>query len=175
MRVFATALTAIAMACAPVQAQDTAALDADSVRAALMAEELAMNAPGTPATDFAMELPDGSTARLSDFRGEAMLLVFFDPGCDDCMHAVAELALAAPAGLRVLAVYAEGDESVRAQAVAAVPGQWTVAFDTDGVYGAGLYSPEFIPGLYLLDSDGTVQARSSDAAEITALLLKNVK
>lgn len=132
---------------------------ADSLRAAALAEELAMNAPGSMAADFGMELAGGGSARLSDFRGEPLLLVLFDPDCDHCMQVVAGLAERVPAGLRVLAVYADGDEALRPRAVALAPEGWTVAFDDDGVYSSGLYSPEFVPGIYLLDADGLVQAR----------------
>jgi peroxiredoxin len=47
---------------------------------------------GTPAPDF--ELPDlnGRRHKLSDFRGQDVLLIFFNPKCGFCTKMVAELA-----------------------------------------------------------------------------------
>jgi len=140
--------------------------DADSLRSALMAEEMAMNAPGTPAADFSMQLADGSVVRLSDMLGRTCLLVLFDPECDSCREAIAMLRGQLPDRLPVIAVYAEGDRGVWPQAMSAVPDGWLAALDVDGVYSAGLYSPEFSPGIYLLDPSGIVLARGSDAGSI---------
>lgn len=140
--------------------------EADSLRRAYLAREMALNAPGTPAADFAMLTPDGSTARLSDRRGAPLLLVLFDPECDDCRRALLALAAVRPDGLPALAVFAEGDEELWPRAQAEVPEGWDVALDTDGVYSLGIYSPEFTPGIYLLDADGRVLARSSSPEDI---------
>ncbi|MBJ2184041.1 MAG: redoxin domain-containing protein [Muribaculaceae bacterium] len=140
--------------------------DADSVRAAFMAEELAMNAPGMPAADFSIEMADGTRTTLAAFRGKPLLLVLFDADCDDCRRELELLGGAVPPTLAVLAVYAEGEAEMRARALAEVPDGWMAAFDIDGVYSAGLYSPEFTPGIYLLDSRGCVVARGSKASEM---------
>ena len=132
------------------------------LRAALMAEEMAMNAPGRMAADFRIMLADGAESRLSHFRGVPLLLVLFDPDCDDCLRALAELPEKVPHGMAVLAVYADGDMSVWPRALAAVPQGWTAAIDLDGVYSSGMYSPEFTPGIYLLDAEGRVIARGAD-------------
>lgn len=87
-------------------------VDADSLRAALMAEEMAMNAPGRMAADFRLMLADGAESRLSHFRGAPLLLVLFDPDCDDCLRALDKLPEKVPHGMAVLAVYADGDMSV---------------------------------------------------------------
>lgn len=136
--------------------------ETDSLRAVAMAEEMAMNAPGRPAADFSMLLADGSNVRLSDFLGAELLLVLFDPDCDHCMSVVSDLAESLPLGMRVLAVYADGEESLWPRAMAAVPDGWIAAFDTEGVYGEGLYSPEFIPGVYMIGADGVVISRGEE-------------
>lgn len=138
-------------------------VDADSLRAALMAEEMAMNAPGRMAADFRLMLADGAESRLSHFRGAPLLLVLFDPDCDDCLRALDKLPEKVPHGMAVLAVYADGDMSVWPRALVAVPQDWTAALDLDGVYSSGMYSPEFTPGIYLLDAEGRVIARGADA------------
>lgn len=165
MRRFAL-LLALLLAAAGLHARDA---EADSLRAAYMAAEMALNSPGTPAADFAMRLADGSDARLSDFRGTPLLLVLFDADCPDCRHALEALPALVPAGMRVLAVYAEGDPSMWAAAQAEVPDGFTVAFDLDGVYSSGLYSPEFTPGIYLLDAQGIVLERGADLFNIKLL------
>lgn len=147
-------------------AASTPTCEADSIRAAIMEQEMALNAPGSPAADFGMTMPDGTTHRLSEWRGKPLLLVLFDPECDDCLHALRTLAESKPDTLPALAVYAEGDESVWPRAMAAAPEGWAVAFDADGVYSMGIYSPEFTPGIYLLDSDGRVVSRTSSPSQL---------
>lgn len=159
-------LFALLLAAVALRAQSAAA---DSLRVAYMAAEMAMNAPGTPAADFAMRLADGSDARLADFRGEPLLLVLFDADCPDCRRALEALPALVPAGMRVLAVYAEGDPSMWAAAQAEIPDGFIAAFDTEGVYASGLYTPEFTPGIYLLDAEGIVQDRGSDVFNIKIL------
>ncbi len=166
-------MLALALAHAAAAAMPQEAVCADSLRAAAMAEEMAMNAPGTQAADFAMRLADGSEVSLRGFRGAPLLLVLFDPDCGHCAQALAELPAVLPRELPVLAVYADGDAALWPRAMAAVPDGWTAALDTEGVYAGGLYSPEFSPGLYLLDSAGCVVARGSSAADIRAALIDN--
>lgn len=168
MRIPAALLLAALLAAPAVRADDTA--DADSMRAAYMAREMALNAPGTPAADAMLELADASRCRLSDFRGQRLLLVLFDPECDDCHQALTALADALPAGLTALALYAEGERELWPAAQAAVPEGFTAAFDPDGVYSLGTFTPELTPGIYLIAPDGTVEARSGSAADIIPLL-----
>ncbi len=55
-------------------------------------EYLSRCAPGTAATDITVESPDGlSTCKLESLKGRSpnILLVFYDPDCEDC-HAVLE-------------------------------------------------------------------------------------
>lgn len=162
-RFFTLIALAASALCAGAQDSDC---EADSIRKAYIEREMALNAPGTPAADFAMLMADGSTARLSDRRGAPLLLVLFDPECDDCRRALLALAAVRPDGLPALAVFAEGDEELWPRAQAEVPEGWDVALDTDGVYSLGIYSPEFTPGIYLLDADGRVIARSSSPDDI---------
>ena len=166
MRRFALLLALLLAAAVSLRAQSA---EADSLRAAYMAAEMALDAPGTPAADFAMCLPDGSDTRLGEFRGAPLLLVLFDADCPDCRHALEALPELVPQGMRVLAVYAEGDPSLWAAAEAEVPDGFIVAFDIDGVYPSGLYSPEFSPGIYVLDAEGIVQERGSEILNINLL------
>ena len=166
MRRFALLLAVLRAAAVSLRAQSA---EADSLRAAYMASEMALNAPGTPAADFAMCLPDGSDTRLGAFRGTPLLLVLFDADCSDCRAALEALPALVPQGMRVLAVYAEGDPSLWAAAQAEVPDGFTVAFDIDGVYTSGLYTPELTPGIYVLDAEGIVQERGSNIFNIKLL------
>ncbi|MDE6109214.1 MAG: redoxin domain-containing protein [Muribaculaceae bacterium] len=149
-----------------------AAEDADSLRAALMAREMAMNAPGAEAADFGIELADGRVSALSAWRGAPVLLVLFDADCSTCAAVLRELPAVVPEGLAALAVYAEPDDALRAAALAEVPAGFTAGFDLTGVYGEDLYSPEFLPGIYLIDAAGIVTARGDDAGEMAVALRK---
>jgi peroxiredoxin/outer membrane lipoprotein-sorting protein len=46
--------------------------------------EAGLIAPGTEAPNFECELVDGGKCRLSDFRGDVVLLVFYRAGCQAC-------------------------------------------------------------------------------------------
>ncbi len=167
MRLLAV-LTALLASFMPLVAME----DADSLRRALMAREMAMNAPGTAAAGFDLELADGTRATLGDFLGRPLLLVLFDADCPTCAERLEQLPRLVPAGLRVLAVYAEPDDALRAAAFAEVPPQFTAALDRTGVYADDLYSPEFTPGIYLIDAAGVVVARGDDPAEMRAAMLE---
>ena len=161
------AIFAVAIATALAQASALPADPAtDEIRAEAMAEELAMNAPGTLAADFGMRLPDGASVRLSDFRGHPVLLILFDPDCDHCREVLDGLDATVPEHIDLLAVYADGEESLWPRAMEFATERRTLALDTTGVYTEGLYTPEFIPGLYLLDSEGIVIARSDSPSAI---------
>ena len=138
MRRFALLLALLLAAAVSLRAQSA---EADSLRAAYMAAEMALDAPATP--------PAAHTP--------------------ECRHALEALPELVPQGMRVLAVYAEGDPSLWAAAEAEVPDGFIVAFDIDGVYTSGLYSPEFSPGIYVLDAEGIVQERGSEILNINLL------
>src|SRR5215472_15586947 len=62
---------------------------------------------GSPAPDF--ELPGLNTERgtLADFRGQSLLVIFFDPGCVFCRELVPRLA-----ALRIRSLRPEGDHTL---------------------------------------------------------------
>ena len=53
---------------------------------------ISRNQPGTPAENFAFELPDGQRDSLYTYAsGKPLLLLFFDPECESCQHTITQL------------------------------------------------------------------------------------
>lgn len=137
---------------------------ADKSRLTFRLDLIAKNRPGTPATDFPFLLyPREEPSSLHATPGREMLLVFYDPECEHCqatlqaLVASEELAARIKDGLRVLAVYTEGNQEVWRETAPLLPHTWTVATDTAcAVKDTPLYDLKAMPSLYLLDADKKV-------------------
>lgn len=69
--------------------------------------------PALPVEDFEVRLLDGSTKRLSDFRGKAVLLNFWTTWCSNCMTEMPDLNLLHdlyPDTLQVIGISLDGGE-----------------------------------------------------------------
>jgi peroxiredoxin len=119
---------------------------------------------GDRAPDFSLEGTDGQTYRLSEAlaRGPAVL-VFFKSTCGTCDVAfpyINRLAESYPAGGWSLWSIAQ-DPAEAAGAYASKHGIATpVLPDADGYAVSKAYDPPATPTLYLIDSEGTVSAKS---------------
>lgn len=134
-------------------------------------EAIALNAPGTPATDFTMELADGSTPTLSAVRGSAPLLLFFyDPDCRSCQSVQRRLADLPQDAVRVLAVSVEAPHSRWEQTRGALPQWWIRAYDLDDVQAEGQYVFRGLPSIYLIGADGRVELKNPSIDQLTARL-----
>ncbi len=135
-RLYTAALTAL------TERDDLSATEKATHQARL--DYLKQNAPGTRATDFAFEAPDGATVSLNDYVGKApfLLVVFHDPECDTC-HEIIRTLTTDP---------------------------YWVGLQSSGTL--GIITPEitdeldeafrmlYTPSLYLLDSEGRVIVRN---------------
>lgn len=135
----------------------------DSVRLEYMLEMTRKNMAGTYAADFEFTARTTTTAhRLSDLRGKKVLLLFYDPSCDDCHRLANALALdtiikraVTAEQLVVLAVSPEDADEWR-NAGEWLPLQWIDATDNGAIYTNELYDIGSFPSLYLIDTDGRV-------------------
>ena len=137
------------------------------------------NNPGSRATDFAYNLPDGTrrTLAATPVKNDRLLLVFYDSECESChevllqMAADTALAEAVRTGkLSVLAIYTEGNEEAWRKALPDMPEGWTVGTDREAVKTGALYDLKAMPSLYLLDGKKTVLLKDAGYEKIRAAL-----
>jgi peroxiredoxin len=136
--------------------------------------------PGQPAPDFGLKNAAGENLRLSEWRGEVVVLVFWADWCGRCSDQQQELAKLqrkyGGRGVRVVAVNIDRDGNAAREAAAR--SELLVLHDRDGAV-ARQYELSNLPMTVFVDAHGTVRHvhekyRGGDAAlydeELAALL-----
>ncbi|WP_251966893.1 DUF5106 domain-containing protein [Parabacteroides sp. AD58] len=148
--------------------------DDDKLRPAMLLKSVSKNKVGSMAADFSYTKPDGSRHRLSELQTPLILLLFFDPECDDCHQVIMRLEktdvlnlLTADRQLTVLAVYpGENKRLWQTMAQHMLP-TWEIGMDeSQTIYNKELYDILGFPSMYLLDQHKTVILKD---ASLTAL------
>lgn len=148
--------------------------DDDKLRPAMLLKSVSKNKVGSTAADFSYTKPDGSQHRLSELQTPLILLLFFDPECDDCHQVIMRLEktdvlnqLTADRQLTVLAVYpGENKRLWQTMAQHMLP-TWEIGMDeSQTIYNKELYDILGFPSMYLLDQQKTVILKD---ASLTAL------
>lgn len=138
--------------------------DDDKLRPAMLLKSVSKNKVGSTAADFSYTKPDGSQHRLSELQTPLILLLFFDPECDDCHQVIMRLEktdvlnqLTADRQLTVLAVYpGENKRLWQTMAQHMLP-TWEIGMDeSQTIYNKELYDILGFPSMYLLDQHKTV-------------------
>lgn len=144
-------------------------------------EKALMNRPGTQAADFAFVTKEGRTLRLSDIRGDYVLLYFFNPDCHDCKRVTAYMAaslclanLLKEGSLTLLAVYPDEDLQAWKSHAGEMPEEWTVARYADN-RSRQAYDLPAIPNLYLLDHDKKVVLKDAPVERIEEWLKRETR
>jgi peroxiredoxin len=115
---------------------------------------------GNEAPDFALKSTAGENLRLSEYRGEVVVLSFFAAWCGDCRaqaSALSELhARYRDAGLELLAVSLDQTMRQASDTAAALDAAYPVLHDAGGTVGK-LYEIERMPVVVVIDRSGVVR------------------
>ena len=160
----------------------TTALVAAALAGALCFPLLAHSAPalGAPAPDFALKDLSGRNQRLSELRGEVVVLTFWASHCGPCRDALqsADAAVAAGEGVAVALGVSLDRDAGRAASVADALGlQFPSVVDSGQAVGR-LYDVQHLPLTLLIDREGTVRrawAREPVPAEVLVRNLKEIE
>ena len=145
---------------------------------AFTARMCAMNAIGTPASDFRFTDNAGRTRSLYGIRAEHTLLFFSIPGCEACKEIIEKLrampflpGLISSGRLAVVNVYIDGDIQAWKDYQSFYPREWFNGYDPSGLIREDLlYHVRAIPSLYLLDADKRVIMKDAPEERVFAFL-----
>jgi peroxiredoxin len=121
--------------------------------------------PGRTAPDFSLKTVDGETIRLSDLRGQVVVVEFWATWCGWCRRQMPAMVEAhARHGERAVFLMVNTAESAAAverfTRKHAVPG--TILLDPDDAVGEA-YGTETLPAVVVIDGKGVVRAAVSGA------------
>ncbi|MDA0351056.1 MAG: TlpA disulfide reductase family protein [Chloroflexi bacterium] len=118
---------------------------------------------GEPVPDFQLATPDGGTLRLSDFRGQAVVLNFWATWCGPCRAEMPELQRihdehSADGSLTVIGVDVMESPGAVTAFAAELELTFPMALDSDGQLFEtfGLIG---LPGTFFIDADGVLRSR----------------
>ena len=127
---------------------------------AVAATTAASELSGAEAPDFVLKSVSGENLRLSEYRGQVVLLSFWATWCGDCraqLEGLAELySRYQGAGFELLAVSLDSDSRQLADSTRALKIDYPVLHDLGGVVGQQ-YAVESMPLIMLIDRDGIVR------------------
>lgn len=154
--------------------------DEEKTGAAYLLSVFSLNQTGEVAADFRYSLRNGRTGHLYGISSEWIIIMFSNPGCEDCratmeaLQADASLTkLLADGRLTILNVYPDSDLSLWFEYAAQYPKEWINGFDPDGVLKSDtVYYLPAIPSLYLLDGEKRVVCKDAPTERILARLKK---
>jgi len=115
---------------------------------------------GTAAPDFVLRSVSGHNLRLSEYRGEVVMLAFGATWCGDCRAQLEQLgdmySRYQDAGVELLAVSLDQNQKQAASMAAAPGATYPVLHDAGGEVGQ-LYNVTKVPVMVLIDRAGVVR------------------
>jgi len=113
-----------------------------------------------PAPDFVLESSTGRNLRLSEFRGDVVIVNFWSSGCGRCREQLDQLATIneanRPNRMSILSINVDGDSSRAMRIIADQNIEFPVLFDTDKIV-SRLYDPRRLPMTVMVDPHGTIR------------------
>jgi len=126
-------------------------------------------AVGGTAPDFALPASSGSNVRLSEYRGQVVVLSFWSSRCSVCAAQLADLRQLqrtyGSAGLVTLAVSIDDDMAHARDYAAAHGGDLTMLLDQARAVGRS-YDVGHVPTILLIDRSGRLRYRRDDIRRI---------
>lgn len=124
---------------------------------------ITLNQPGTKATNFSFMTTTGVKSTLHSIVADELIVIFYDPECDNCTNVINKLANNPEINNRivlgktkVLAVYPDGKYDVWQTTISKMPKHWIVALSTSSIQPLGNYIFRAMPTIYILDKDKIV-------------------
>jgi peroxiredoxin len=115
---------------------------------------------GSEAPDFVLKSVSGENLRLSEYRGEVVMLSFWATWCGDCRAQLARLGEMhtryQDAGVELLAVSLDQNQKQAQDAAASVGMSYPVLHDAGGEVGR-VYDVSKVPVMVLIDRGGVVR------------------
>ena len=115
---------------------------------------------GAPAPDFALKSMTGENLRLSEYRGEVVLLNFWSSRCGMCLRQMPEVSAIyedyRDSGLQVLAISLDHDIGKTQQTIADLHVSYPVLFDADKSV-SRQYKLGSMPVVVVIDRTGVVR------------------
>lgn len=126
------------------------------------------NRVGTKAADFRFVTRDGKEKSLHNIISERdMVVVFYDPDCDDCHAAIDSISKGNLAErFDIVAIDSEEDRDRWEETAHTLPQNWTVGFATDPIQEEETYYIMTMPTIYLLDKNKTVLLKDTTIEDI---------
>lgn len=115
---------------------------------------------GATAPDFVLKSVAGKNYRLSEYRGQVVLVSFWASWCGECRSQLEELAglyqRYEGSGLEMLAINLDRDLGTASDAARAIKAGFPTLHDVGGAVGE-LYAVDRMPFVVLIDQDGIVR------------------
>lgn len=115
---------------------------------------------GEAPPDFALRSVAGPNIRLSEYRGDVVLLTFWASWCGECAHQIEQAARLhqryGEAGVELIAVSLDREMRSAASGAEALGGGFPLLHDAGGVVGEA-YDVRRLPTMVLIGRDGRVR------------------
>ena len=138
--------------------------EAERERNRFLLQNALKNRAGMKAADFTYVNVDGKNTTLykTPVKGN-LLLIFYDPDCDNCKEIIGKLAdndaiaeMINQGDLSLLAIYSGENKELWDETAPSLPKEWIVGYNSGSIEDDGSYFFRASPTIYLLDNNKNV-------------------